>query len=102
MRSDITSSFGSSTIKATGVPLTVTTTILDFSAGKKPLADGAVYVWHCNQQGQYSFYSSSVTQENYLRGVQETDPSGTGTTSSATATTCSSPRSPAIPRRATH
>jgi protocatechuate 3,4-dioxygenase beta subunit len=77
VRSDITTSFGSSTTKATGVPLTLTMTILDFAADKKPLAGGAVYVWHCNQQGQYSLYSSGVTQENYLRGVQETDSSGT-------------------------
>jgi protocatechuate 3,4-dioxygenase beta subunit len=77
VRSDITSSFGSSTTKATGIPLTVTMTILDFSADKQPLAGGAVYLWHCNQQGQYSLYSTGVTQENYLRGVQETDAGGT-------------------------
>jgi protocatechuate 3,4-dioxygenase beta subunit len=77
VRSDITNSFGSSTTKAAGIPLSLTMTILDFSADKKPLAGGAVYVWHCNQQGQYSLYSSGVTQENYLRGVQETDDSGT-------------------------
>ena len=76
VRSDITSSFGSSTTKATGIPLTVTMTILDFSADKQPLAGGAVYLWHCNQQGQYSLYSAGVTQENYLRGVQETDTHG--------------------------
>jgi protocatechuate 3,4-dioxygenase beta subunit len=76
VRSDITSSFGSSTTKATGIPLTVTMTILDFSADKKPLAGGAVYLWHCNQQGQYSLYSAGVTQENYLRGVQQTDTHG--------------------------
>jgi protocatechuate 3,4-dioxygenase beta subunit len=77
VRSDITSSFSSSTTKAAGIPLTLTMTILDFAADKKPLAGGAVYVWHCNQQGQYSLYSSGVTQENYLRGVQEADSSGT-------------------------
>jgi protocatechuate 3,4-dioxygenase beta subunit len=76
VRSDITSSFGSSTTKAQGVPLAVTMTIKDFAAGKKPLAKGAVYLWHCNREGQYSMYSQGATGENYLRGVQETDANG--------------------------
>jgi protocatechuate 3,4-dioxygenase beta subunit len=76
VRSDITSSFGSSTTKAQGVPLAITMTIKDFAAGKKPLAAGAVYLWHCNRDGQYSLYSQGVTGENYLRGVQETDADG--------------------------
>ncbi len=76
VRSDITSSFGSSTTRATGVPLSITMTINDFANGKKPLAGAAVYLWHCNQAGQYSLYSQAVVDENYLRGVQETDGSG--------------------------
>jgi protocatechuate 3,4-dioxygenase beta subunit len=77
VRSDITSSFGSSTTKASGVPLAITMTIKDFAKGKKPLTGGAVYLWHCNREGQYSLYSQGVTGENYLRGVQETDANGT-------------------------
>ena len=76
VRSDITSSFGSSTTKAEGIPLTVTMTINDFSENKSPLAGGAVYLWHCNRDGQYSLYSQGITGENYLRGVQETDDKG--------------------------
>jgi protocatechuate 3,4-dioxygenase beta subunit len=76
VRSDITSSFGSSTTKAEGVPLTVTMTINDFARNKSPLAGGAVYLWHCDREGRYSLYSPSVTNENYLRGVQETDDRG--------------------------
>ena len=76
VRSDITSSFGSSTTKAEGIPLTVTMTINDFSENKSPLAGGAVYLWHCNREGQYSLYSQGITGENYLRGVQETDDKG--------------------------
>ena len=76
VRSDITSSFGSSTTKATGVPLAITMTINEFDNDKKPLAGGAVYLWHCDQAGQYSLYSQAVVNENYLRGVQETDASG--------------------------
>jgi protocatechuate 3,4-dioxygenase beta subunit len=77
VRSDITASFGSSTAKAQGVPLAITMTIKDFADGKKPLAAGAVYLWHCNRDGQYSLYSQGLTGENYLRGVQETDANGT-------------------------
>jgi protocatechuate 3,4-dioxygenase beta subunit len=35
-----------------------------------------VDLWHCDQQGRYSLYSSGVTNQNYLRGVQEIDSSG--------------------------
>ena len=75
VRGDITSSFGSSTTKAEGVPLGITMTINDF-ANKSPMAGGAVYVWHCDREGRYSLYSKGVTDENYLRGVQETDDRG--------------------------
>ena len=76
VRSDITSSFGSSATKATGVPLAITMTINEFDNDKKPLAGAAVYIWHCDQAGQYSLYSEAIRNENYLRGVQETDASG--------------------------
>ena len=78
VRRDITSSFGSSTTKAEGVPLSITMTINDFANNKAPLAGGAVYVWHCDREGRYSLYSQGVTGENYLRGVQETDGRGAG------------------------
>jgi protocatechuate 3,4-dioxygenase beta subunit len=35
-----------------------------------------VYLWHCDRDGQYSLYSQGVTDQNYLRGVQETDGNG--------------------------
>jgi protocatechuate 3,4-dioxygenase beta subunit len=76
VRSDITSSFGSSTTKAEGVPLNITMTINDFANNEAPLAGGAVYVWHCDREGRYSLYSHGVIGENYLRGVQETDGRG--------------------------
>ena len=76
VRSDITSSFGSSTTKAEGVPLNITMTINDFANNEAPLAGGAVYVWHCDREGRYSLYSQGVIGENYLRGVQETDGRG--------------------------
>ena len=35
-----------------------------------------MYLWHCDRPGRYSLYSSGVTNQNYLRGVQEADASG--------------------------
>ncbi|MET0832060.1 MAG: intradiol ring-cleavage dioxygenase [Acidimicrobiia bacterium] len=79
VRSDITSSFGSSTTVAAGVPLTLKLRILDNAAGCAPLAGAAVYAWHCDREGRYSMYSDGVTNENYLRGVQEADADDTVT-----------------------
>ena len=36
----------------------------------------AVYLWHCDADGNDSLYSNGVTGENYLRGVQEADANG--------------------------
>ena len=79
VRSDITSSFGSSTTKAQGVPLTINLTVTDAGNGYSALSGAAVYLWHCDRDGQYSLYSQGVTEENYLRGVQATNASGTAT-----------------------
>ena len=76
VRRDLTSSFGSSTTRAEGVPLDISMTINDFANNKAPLAGSAVYVWHCDREGRYSLYSEGVTGENYLRGVQEADGRG--------------------------
>jgi protocatechuate 3,4-dioxygenase beta subunit len=40
------------------------------------MAGAAVYIWHCNRDGNYSLYSQAVTTENYLRGVQAADSNG--------------------------
>jgi len=79
VRSDIRSSFGSASGVAAGVPTTIKFTVLDASKSGAPLAGAAVYVWHCDREGRYSGYSQGVTNENYLRGVQETDASGVAT-----------------------
>jgi protocatechuate 3,4-dioxygenase beta subunit len=76
VRSDIRSSFGSASGVADGVPTTVTLRISDTANGCAPLAGAAVYLWHCDRDGKYSMYSSGVADENYLRGVQETDDDG--------------------------
>jgi protocatechuate 3,4-dioxygenase beta subunit len=76
VRSDIRSSIGSASGVAEGVPLTIDLTILDTANGCTPLTGVAVYLWHCDRDGNYSMYSEAVTGENYLRGVQETDGNG--------------------------
>lgn len=76
VRQDITSSFGTSSTKVDGVPLTVTLTLLDNANGCVPLAGAAVYAWHCDRDGKYSLYDSGLENENYLRGVQEADANG--------------------------
>ncbi|RYU10169.1 intradiol ring-cleavage dioxygenase [Nocardioides iriomotensis] len=76
VRSDIRSSFGSSTTTAEGVPLTIRLTVRDAATGRA-LSGAAVYLWHCTADGSYSLYSPGVENENFLRGVQETDSSGT-------------------------
>ena len=79
VRSDITSSCGSSTTKAEGIPLTINLTVTDAGNGYSAMAGAAVYLWHCNRDGQYSMYSQGVSDENYLRGVQVTNAAGTAT-----------------------
>jgi protocatechuate 3,4-dioxygenase beta subunit len=76
VRTDIRSSFGSSTTVAEGVPLAIKLTIQDAGGDCAPLAGAAVYLWHCDRDGGYSLYSQAVSDENYLRGVQEADDSG--------------------------
>ena len=76
VRSDIRSSFGTSTTTAEGVPLEFELTILDLAKDNAPFVGVAVYVWHCDRAGKYSMYSQDVEDENYLRGVQVTDADG--------------------------
>jgi protocatechuate 3,4-dioxygenase beta subunit len=79
VRSDITSSFGTASGVAAGVPLTITLKVLDTGNGSAPIEGAAVYLWHCDQSGRYSLYSDGATQENYLRGVQAAAADGTVT-----------------------
>ena len=79
VRSDLTSSFGSSTTRAEGIPLTINLTVTDAGNGYAALSGTAVYLWHCDRDGQYSLYSQGISDENYLRGVQATNASGTAT-----------------------
>jgi protocatechuate 3,4-dioxygenase beta subunit len=73
VRSNIKGSLTTST-QAAGVPLTINLKLVNTSCAD--LAGYAVYLWHCDQNGNYSMYSSSVVNENYLRGVQVADAGG--------------------------
>lgn len=75
VRSDIRTSLSTGNT-APGVPLTIELTLVDSNSDCAPLVGYAVYLWHCTRDGNYSLYSSSVTSEDFLRGVQATDSAG--------------------------
>ena len=75
VRRDITKSFDGATGTAEGVPYTISFTIVNVDRGCAPLTGAAVYVWHCDRDGNYSMYQNA-SGANYLRGVQETDANG--------------------------
>ena len=79
VRSDIRTSFGSSSGTAAGIPLTVTLTVVNLSDGGSAHSGAAIYLWHCDREGRYSLYSQGVTNQNYLRGVQAAGADGTVT-----------------------
>ena len=64
----------------TGVPLTVKLKLIDVNNGCEPIANAAVYIWHCDKDGSYSGYSSTQNGnhagETFLRGIQVTDSTG--------------------------
>ena len=74
VRSDIRASIGSASGVAGGVPVTVRLTVRSLSC--TPLQDYVVYIWQCDREGRYSMYSAGARDENYLRGVQQTDENG--------------------------
>ncbi|MEY2954120.1 MAG: hypothetical protein RLZZ401_2207 [Pseudomonadota bacterium] len=78
-RSNIVTSFAGASGAAVGVPLAITLKVVNTKASCAALSGFAVYLWHCDQLGRYSMYSSGVTGENYLRGLQVTDSSGSVT-----------------------
>lgn len=77
VRSDIRPSIAGASGTAEGVLLTVKLTLVDGSCA--PLSGYAIYLWHCDRDGNYSMYSAAVADENYLRGVQATAGDGTVT-----------------------
>ncbi len=77
VRRDLTTSFGSASGVAEGVPLRLRMKVYDLQGDDVTiLAGAAVYAWHCDREGRYSMYDDEVAEENYLRGVQVADDSG--------------------------
>ena len=74
VRSDIRTSIGSYSGTASGIELTLTIRLVNTNLGCTPVAGYAIYLWHCTLDGKYSLYT--VTDQNYLRGVQVTDSDG--------------------------
>lgn len=71
-RADIRTSFGGMTGTAEGLALVVEVQLV--GADCAPLADHAIYLWHCDAAGRYSIYD--LPEVNYLRGVMVTDGQG--------------------------
>ena len=77
-RSNITASIdGGAAVD--GVAMTLTMNIVDMVKDNGPMTGAAVYVWHCDPNGNYSMYSEGVEDETYLRGVQVVGKDGTVT-----------------------
>lgn len=73
IRSDLRASFGDYSGTADGLPLTIELTLQD-AADCTPLAGHAIYLWHCDTDGDYSLYD--IPDANYLRGVGVADADG--------------------------
>jgi protocatechuate 3,4-dioxygenase beta subunit len=79
VRSDIRSSIAGASGTASGVLMTVQIELVNTNDSCADLSGYAIYLWHCTADGKYSMYSSGITGENYLRGVQSTDSNGVAT-----------------------
>ena len=75
-RPDIRWSIAGASGVAMGVSLTIKLKIVNVGASCAGAAGATVYLWHCDRDGNYSMYSSAISAENYLRGVQEADADG--------------------------
>lgn len=75
IRSTITNTGVTGTVAA-GVPLTISLQLKKGDQNCASLVGYVVYVWHCDRDGNYSMYSRSVKDENYLRGVLVADADG--------------------------
>lgn len=77
VRKDITASFAGMSGTAEGVRLDVELEVLDADDGCTGRSGAAVYIWHCDRDGNYSLYSPGATDRNYLRGLQVAGDDGT-------------------------
>jgi len=73
IRQDLRTSFSGMTPTADGLQLDLELTLVN-ADGCTPLANHAIYLWHCDTTGLYSLYDT--TDRNYLRGVGISDAQG--------------------------
>jgi hypothetical protein len=76
VRQDIRSSFGSYSGTAEGVETTIELSLQNLANDCAAGTGMAVYLWHCDRDGEYSLYGRDITEQNYLRGVQVADSAG--------------------------
>lgn len=75
-RSDIVNNVDGTAVQS-GVPLTLTVTVIDTENGCAALEGVQVDIWQCNASGVYSdIASENTTSQNWLRGYQITDANG--------------------------
>lgn len=71
---------GSDITTSAGVPLLINLNLQNINDGCAALEGAAVYIWHCDQSGGYSGYSSSQNGthagKTFCRGIVVTDVSG--------------------------
>jgi len=72
-RQDIRSDIGGGNA-APGIPLDLSLRLVDVNTGCMPLPGHAIYLWHCDPNGQYSLYDQP--DRSWLRGLQVTDDNG--------------------------
>lgn len=76
VRQDLRTSIGTGNT-AEGIPLTANLKLVNINDSCAPLKGYAIYLWHCTLDGNYSMYNQGIVDEDYLRGVQASDSSGT-------------------------
>jgi protocatechuate 3,4-dioxygenase beta subunit len=62
-----------------GVPLTLTLTVVNVTSGCSPVAGASVDIWQCDADGRYSQYAQpgyNGQGDTFLRGIQVTDAAG--------------------------
>jgi protocatechuate 3,4-dioxygenase beta subunit len=65
---------GNDITDSNGVPLTLVLNIVNTNMSCQAISNAAVYIWHCDQSGEYSGYSSSQngyhSGKTFCRGIQ--------------------------------
>ena len=76
VRSDVRASARGTRRVAAGVPLRLQIDLVSAGGVCSALSGRAVYIWHCDRDGDYSLYADGLADEDYLRGVQVSDRDG--------------------------